>query len=408
MLNIQKIRHDFPILKRKAPSGKPLIYLDNAATSQKPCQVLAASQDYYENHSANIHRGIHLLSEEASLAYEQAREKVARFIGCQKDEMIFTKNATEAVNLTAFSWGRKNLKKGDLVLISEMEHHSNLVPWQRLAKEKNCRLDYIKVGKDFLLDWQDLKKKLELKPKLVSITHISNVLGTINPVREIVRLSHKVGAKVLVDGAQAVPHMLVDVRKIGCDFFAFTGHKMLAPMGIGGLYIKREILEKMDPFLTGGGMISQVGKNHTVFADLPDKFEAGTANVAGAVGLAAAIDYLEKIGLNKVLEHEQALIKYALEQLEDLENITVYGPRDLTKRSGVIAFTLAGIHAHDLAQALDDQAIAVRSGHHCAMVLHKHVLKVPATVRISFYLYNTFEEVDHLIAGLKKAKEMFL
>jgi len=408
MINIQKIRQDFAILKRKTTSGKPLIYLDNAATSQKPGQVLAATQDYYQNHNANIHRGIHFLSEEASLVYEQARGKVSRFIGCQKDELIFTKNATEAINLVAFSWGRKNLKKGDLILVSEMEHHSNLVPWQQLAKEKDCRLEYIKVGKDYLLDWQDLKKKLELRPKLVSITHISNVLGTINPVTEIVKLSHQVGAKVLIDGAQSVPHMLVDVRKIGCDFFAFTGHKMLAPMGIGGLYVKREILEKMDPFLTGGGMISEVYKNRVVFADLPDKFEAGTPNVAGAVGLAAAIEYLEKIGMNKVIEHEQALVKYALEQLKDLENIIVYGPRDLKRRSGVITFTLAGIHAHDLAQALDDQAIAVRSGHHCAMILHKHLLKVPATIRISFYLYNAFEEVDRLIEGLKKAEEMFL
>jgi len=408
MLNVQKIRQDFPILKRKATSGKPLIYLDNAATSQKPYQVLAAIQDYYLNHNANIHRGIHFLSEEAGLAYEQARGKVARFIGCQKDELIFTKNTTEAINLVAFSWGRKNLKKGDLILVSEMEHHSNLVPWLQLAKSTGCKVEYIKVGKIFLLNWNDFKEKLKLKPKLVCITHASNVLGTINPIAEITKLCHKAGAKVLVDGAQSVPHFPVSLKKIGCDFFAFSGHKMLGPMGIGCLYVRREILEEMEPFLTGGGMINQVYKNRVVFADLPDKFEAGTPNVAGAVGLGAAVDYLEKIGLNKVLEHEQSLVKYALEQLKVLGNITVYGPRDLIKRSGVIALTLAGIHAHDLAQALDDQAIAVRSGHHCTMVLHTHVLKVPATIRISFYLYNTFEEVDHLIEGLKKAEKIFL
>ena len=406
MLSIQEIRQDFPILKRRI-HDKSLAYLDNAATSQKPRQVIQAITDYYQKHNANVHRGVHTLSDEATTLYEQAREKVATFIGANPKELIFVRNTTEAINLVTWTWAFGNIGKGDLVLITEMEHHSNIVPWLQLKKSTGCQVKYMKVGADYSLDWQDFKKKLRLRPKLVAVVHVSNVLGTINPVAEITKEAHKVGAKVLVDGAQSTPHLPVDVKEIGCDFFAFSGHKMLGPMGIGGLYIKQEILEEMGPFLTGGGMISEVHKNKVVFADLPDKYDAGTPNVAGAVGLAAAVSYLQKIGMCNIQQHEQELTAYAVEKLSALKEITLYGSDKVKQRGGVIAFSIAGVHAHDAAQLLDQEGIAVRSGHHCCMILHQEILKVPATIRASFYLYNTKKEIDRLVEGLRKVKKVF-
>lgn len=405
-LDTKKIRQDFPILKRKV-NNKPLVYLDNAATSQKPGQVLEEIRYFYENHNANIHRGIHALSEEASQAYEEAREKVAEFIGSSRKELIFVRNATEAINLVALTWGLANLKKGDLVLLTEMEHHANIVPWQELSKSSGCRLEYIKVNQEFLLDWQDFQRKLKKKPKLVSLIHVSNVLGTINPVKKATKAAHKAGAKVLIDGAQSVPHMKVNTVKIGCDFFAFTGHKMLGPFGIGGLFVKREILEDMRPFLTGGGMVSKVAKNKTAFIEPPGRFEAGTPNIAGAIGLAQAVDYLEKIGMEKILKHEQKLTGYALKRLNELKEVIVYKPRDLQNQAGIISFNFKGVHAHDLAQILDQEGVAIRSGHHCAMILHKEVLKAGSTARASFSIYNDFNDIDRMIKALGKVKKVF-
>ncbi|OGD62029.1 cysteine desulfurase [Candidatus Beckwithbacteria bacterium RBG_13_42_9] len=412
-MNLDQIRADFPILKRRI-HDKPLAYFDNAATSQKPNVVIEAIKNYYENHNANVHRGVHTLAEESTTAYEQARETVAHFIGAEPKELIFVRNTTEAINLVAFSWARKNIKAGDVILTTEMEHHSNIVPWQQLAKSVGCRVEYVKVDKDYLLDWEDFKRKLKLKPKLVCVTHVSNALGTINPVKEMTSLAHKVGAKVLVDGAQAVPHLPVNVKNLNCDFYAFSGHKMLGPMGIGGLYVEAKILAEMDPFLTGGGTISEVYKDRTVFAEVPDRYDAGTPNVADAVGLAAAVDYLSLVGMENIRQHEKELTAYALEKLQAQSasrrnklQVRVFGPKDLEKRAGVISFAIDGIHAHDAAQVLDQEGIAVRSGHHCCMILHREVLNVPATVRASFYLYNTKEEVDRLIEALGKVKEVF-
>lgn len=405
MVDSQKLRQDFPILKRQI-HGKPLMYLDNAATSQKPNQVLAAIQEYYEQHNANVHRGIHTLSEEATAAYEEARKIVAAFIGAQPNELIFVRNTTEAINLVTWTWGLEHLKEGGVILTTEMEHHSNIVPWQQLAKYPGVKLEFVRVDrKTFELDMDDLRTKLKLKPKLVCVTHVSNVLGTVNPIAEIVRLAHKAGAKVLVDGAQSVPHLPVNVRELQCDFLAFSGHKMLGPMGIGGLYVKREILDTMGPFLTGGGMIAEVYKDRSVFADLPDRYDAGTPNVAGAVGLAAAVKYLQQIGMEKIWQHDQELVQYGLERLSQVPGMTIYGPS--ANRGGVIAFTLKEAHAHDVAQILDQEGIAVRSGHHCCMILHQEVLQVPATTRASFYLYNTKEEIDRLGEGLNKVRKVF-
>jgi cysteine desulfurase/selenocysteine lyase len=405
MRDSQKLRRDFPILKRRI-HGKQLAYLDNGATSQKPKQVLASMQDYYTRHNANVHRGIHTLSEEATTAYEDARKTIAAFIGAQPNELIFVRNTTEAINLVTWTWGLEHLREGGVILTTEMEHHSNIVPWQQLAKYPKVKLAFVRVDpKTFTLDLADLKAKLKLRPKLVCVTHASNVLGTINPIAEITQLAHKAGAKVLVDGAQSVPHFPVDVRELKCDFLAFSGHKMLGPMGIGGLYVKREILETMGPFLTGGGMIAEVYKDHSVFAELPERYDAGTPNVAGALGLAAAVNYLKKVGMEQVWHHEQELVDYTLEKLTALPGLTVYGPQK--NRGGVIAFTLKEVHAHDVAQILDQEGVAVRSGHHCCMILHQEVLRVPATTRASLYLYNTKTEIDRLVEGLKKVKQIF-
>jgi len=403
---MNNVKSDFPILSRKI-NGQPLVYLDNAATTQKPRQVIEVIRDYYENHNANVHRGIHTLGDESTRMYQRAREKVADFVGASDpNELVFVRNTTEGINLVAYAWGMANVGKGDVIVTTEMEHHSNLVPWQELAKRVGARVEYVAVNQEGELDLDSLEKKLELKPKLLALVHVSNFLGTINPVKKIATLAKKNGTKVLIDGAQAVPQMPVNVSELGCDFYAFSGHKMYGPMGIGGLWVKREVLEEMQPFMTGGGTISEVHTVGTVFAGLPDRFDAGTPNVAGAVGLAAAVEYLEKIGMQNVRAHEKELTAYAVKKLKSIKSIRIYGPRNLEERGGLVAFSVEGIHAHDVAQVLDDEGIAVRSGHHCTMPMHEK-LGLAATVRASFGIYNTKEEVDKLIEGLGKVKKVF-
>lgn len=406
MFNVSKIRSDFPILKRLI-NGKPLVYLDNAATTQKPNVVIDALVDYYTNHNANIHRGIHTLAEEATAMYEGAREKIAGFIGAKSNkEIIFVRNSTEAINLVAYSWGRTVLKAGDEIILSESEHHSNLIPWQILAKEKGVKLLFIPILKDGFLDLGYFKKVLTKRVKLVSLVHISNVLGTINPVKEMGKLSHEVGAKLLVDAAQSIPRMRIDVDELGCDFLVASGHKMLGPTGIGFLYGKEEMLNKLPPFLGGGDMIREVYLDHSIWNELPWKFEAGTPNIADAIALGVAVDYLSKMGMENVFNHEKTLTEYALSKLSDVKNLIIYGPKTTENKSGVISFTVKGIHPHDIAQILDKEGIAVRSGFHCAMPLHQK-LEVPATCRASFYIYNTKEDIDKLVLGIEKAKNIF-
>lgn len=404
MIDVRKIKEDFPILKRLV-HDKPLIYLDSAATSQKPRAVIDSLTKYYQEYNANIHRGIHYLSEKATEEYEYARKKVAKFINAKPEEIVFVRGTTEAINLVSYSWGSRNIKQGDGVLLTEMEHHSSLVPWQQLAIEKKAKLDYIGITDDGLLKEEDFEK-LNRKPKILSLVHVSNVLGTINPVKEITKRAHKNGTLILLDGAQSVPHMPVDVRDLDCDFLAFSGHKMLGPTGIGVLYAKKKILEDMKPFNYGGGMIKEVYLDRTTWYDIPGRFEAGTPDIAGAIGLGAAVDYLEKIGMKNIREHEKDLTKYALEKLQNIKNLTIYGPTDVEKRGGVISFNLGDIHAHDLSSILDSEGIAIRSGHHCAMPLHNR-LGIPASARASFYLYNSKEDVDALIQALGKATKIF-
>lgn len=405
-IDVIQIREDFPILKREVTPGIPLVYLDSTATSQKPLAVIRAMNEYYQKTNANIHRGVHTLAEEATAQYEVAREKIARFIGARKSrEIIFVRNTTEAINLVAFSWGRKFLQRGDRILLTEMEHHSNLVPWQMLAQEKDLVLDFIPVTNEGLLDLREFEQLLEQKPKIVAITHMSNVLGTINPIQEITRSAHANGALVLVDGAQSVPHLPVNVQDSDVDFLAFSAHKMLGPTGIGALYGKEELLEAMPPFLGGGDMIKKVYLHRFTANDLPHKFEAGTPAIAEAVGFGAAVDYLNAVGMERVAAHESDLIGYALEALSEIEGLKVYGP-PAEQKGGVASFTMRGIHPHDVSQILDSEGIAVRAGHHCAMPLHEK-FGLPATTRASFYLYNTREEVDQLVRGLAKVKKIF-
>ena len=405
-IDVLQIREDFPILKREVTPGVPLVYLDSTATSQKPLAVIRAMNEYYEKTNANIHRGVHTLAEEATALYESAREKIARFIGARKTrEIIFVRNTTEAINLVVFSWGRKFLQQGDHILLTEMEHHSNLVPWQMLAQEKDLVLDFIPVTNEGLLDLREFEQLLEQKPKIVALTHMSNVLGTINPIREITRSAHAIGALVLVDGAQSVPHLPVNVRDLDVDFLAFSAHKMLGPTGIGALYGKEELLEAMPPFLGGGDMIKKVFLRSFTPNDLPHKFEAGTPAIAEAVGFSAAVDYLSSVGMERVAAHESELIGYALEALSEIEGLKVYGP-PAEQKGGVASFTMRGVHPHDVSQILDSEGIAVRAGHHCAMPLHEK-FGLPATTRASFYLYNTREEVDQLVRGLAKVKKIF-
>lgn len=404
-ININRIRKDFPILSRKI-RGQVLVYLDNAATTQKPKQVIETMNKFYRSENANIHRGIYYLSEQATIKYEQAREKVANFINADSPkEIIFTRGTTESINLVAQIWGRQNINKGDAILISEMEHHSNLLPWQELAKENGAHLRFIPITDDGELDLKNLPKLLK-NVKLVAITGMSNVLGTINPVKEIVKQAHKAGAKVLVDGAQFVPHLKTDVQLLNCDFIAFSGHKMCGPTGIGVLYGKYELLEQMPPYQFGGEMVKVVEKDRSIWQDVPQKFEAGTPNIAGAIGLAAAIDYLNKIGMKNIRAQEEKLVKYALEKISQLKDVKIFGPKDIKKRGGAISFSLKGIHPHDLATILDETGICIRSGHHCAMPLHMRLSQV-ATARASFYFYNTKEEVDKLVGGIKYAQTLF-
>jgi cysteine desulfurase/selenocysteine lyase len=405
--DVELIRADFPILHQEHHTGVPLVYLDNAATSQKPLIVIDGLDDYYRRYNANVHRGIHKLSEEATAAYEEARIKIRKFVNANsKREIIFTRGTTEGINLVAQSWGRANLKAGDVVLSTQMEHHSNIVPWQLLAAEKGIVVRYIPVQPDGTLDMEAYAGLLRDQPvKLVTVTYVSNVLGTINPVAEISRQAHEAGALILVDAAQAAPHMRLDVQVLDVDFLAFSGHKMLGPTGSGVLYGKRTLLEAMPPWMGGGDMISSVRLDGSTWNELPYKFEAGTPAIAPMIGLGHAVDYLMALGIETVQAHEHALIEYAMERLADIQRLTLYGPA-ASKKGAVAAFSLAGIHAHDIAQLLDSEGIAVRAGHHCAMPLHE-CLGIPASARASFYLYNTFDEVDALIEGLHKVKMAF-
>jgi len=406
MLDIPKIRADYPILDREVRPGVPLVYLDSTATSQKPIQVLDAMDEYYRSSNANIHRGIHALAEEATAAYESARERIAAFIGTPvPKEVIYTRNTTESINLVAQTWGRANLESGDVVILTEMEHHSNLIPWQMLAAERNLRLEFISVTPEGLLDLESYTELLKLDPKMVAFTQMSNVLGTINPAREIIQMAHEVGAVTLVDAAQSVPHIPVNVAELNVDFLAFSGHKMCGPDGIGILYGRRELLEEMPPFLGGGDMIKRVELRSFQSNDLPYKFEAGTPAIAEAIGLGAAVDYLSEIGMPAIEQHEQEIISYALERLEEIPDVRIFGP-EAQHKGGVASFMLPEAHAHDVSQVLDADGIAVRAGHHCAMPLHKK-FGLSATTRASFYLYNTMDEVDKLVDGIYKVKQIF-
>ena len=406
VLDSEKIRADFPILQREVWPGMPLIYLDSTATSQKPVQVIEIMDEYYRRSNANIHRGIHVLAEEATELYETARAKITQFIkAASPRQIIFTRNTTESINLVAQSWGRANLHSGDLVILTEMEHHSNLVPWQMLAQERGLRLEFIPVTISGLLDLDEYRHLLEQEPRMVAFTHMSNVLGTINPAAEMISLAHQAGAVTLVDGAQSVPHFEVDVQQLDADFLAFSGHKMCGPTGIGILYGRRSLLEEMPPFLGGGDMIKRVELRTFLPNELPHKFEAGTPSIAEAIGFGAAVDYLSNIGLDDIARQEHIIISYALERLEEIPGVKVYGP-GAEQKGGVASFTLEGIHPHDVSQILDRDGVAVRAGHHCAMPLHKK-LNITATTRASFYLYNTIEEVDRLVDAIYKVKKIF-
>ena len=405
-LNVSEIRKDFPILQRKTHDSVPLVYLDSTATSQKPQAVIDAMNEYYRRSNANIHRGVHTLAEEATAMYEQARVKIAKFINASSaHQVIYTRNTTESINLVAYTWARANLKAGDLVILTEMEHHSNLVPWQMLQAERGIELDFMPVTEAGLLDLEAYKTLLARGPKLVSFTHMSNVLGTINPAADIIRLAHEAGAVTLVDAAQSVPHLRVDVQALDADFLAFSAHKMCGPTGIGALYGKVDLLEKMPPFMGGGDMIKVVHLRSFRPNNLPHKFEAGTPAIAEAVGFGAAVDYLTSVGMDNVAAHEHEITEYALERLEEIPGVKLFGP-DAQHKGGVASFTLQGVHPHDVAQILDQDGIAIRAGHHCAQPLHEK-FGIPASSRASFYLYSTKEEVDLLVNGIYKVKEIF-
>ncbi len=405
-MDIERIRKDFPVLSRMV-RDKKLVYLDNAATTQKPSVVIEAIADLYRNYNANVHRGVYLLAEESTQAYEDSREAVRRFINANSTkEIVFTRNATEALNLIAYTWAEANIKAGDEIIVSIMEHHSNYVPWFRLARRKGAVIKIVPSRMDGELDMDAYKSMLSDKTRLVGIVHMSNVFGTINPVKEIVSLAHKKGAVVVVDGAQSAPHMKIDVRDIDCDFFALSGHKMLGPTGIGALYAKESYLESMDPFLSGGEMILKVTLDSVVYNELPWKFEAGTPNYEGAIGLKAAIEYLEALGMDTVETYERELTAYALEKMKTVPDIFIYGPLNAAKKGGILAFNIKGVHSHDIGTILDSEGIAIRAGHHCAQPLMIDC-GVSAMARASFYFYNTKQEIDLLVAALKKAKEIF-
>lgn len=403
MMNVKELRQLFPILDQQV-NGKPLVYLDSAATSQKPLSVIEAIDNYYRQYNSNVHRGVHTLGTKATDAYEGAREKVRRFIGAAStEEIIFTRGTTTAINLVAASYGRANVREGDEIVITYMEHHSNIIPWQQVARQTGATLKYIPLQPDGTIRLADVEQTVTSNTKIVAVMHVSNVLGTINPVKEIAQIAHKNGAVVVVDGAQSTPHMKVNVQELDCDFYAFSGHKMCGPTGIGVLYGKKRLLEQMEPVEFGGEMIDFVGLYESTWKELPWKFEGGTPIIAGAIGLGAAIDFLEQIGLDYIAEHEHRLAQYALEQLSTIDGLTIYGPKE---RAGLVTFNIDGVHPHDVATVLDAEGIAVRAGHHCAQPLMKW-LNVTATARASFYLYNTEEEIDALVSALKKTKEYF-
>ena len=406
MYDIAAVRRDFPILKREV-HGIPLVYLDNAATSQKPASVIDALSRYYREYNANVHRGVHTLAEEATEGYEQARRVVAHFIGAENPaNLIFTRNTTEAINLFAYAWGGRNLKPGDEVLLTVMEHHSNLVPWQIIAQQTGAVLRHVDITEEGLLDMASFYKLLGPKTRVVSVTHMSNVLGTINPVEEIAKAAHEQGAIVLIDGAQSVPHLPVDVEALGCDLLAFSGHKTLGPTGVGALWVKQELLETLEPFMGGGEMIREVQLDYSTWNTAPYRFEAGTPNIADAIAWAEGIEYLSSLGMEQVREHEIQLTRYALNALKNVQNLKVYGPADPALKGGVAAFSLEGIHPHDIGTALDQFGVAVRAGHHCAQPLHRR-LGVDSSARASFYLYNTEEEIDKFVEALQAAQEYF-
>ncbi len=401
------IRADFPILQREI-NGHRLVYLDSASSSQKPAVVIEAVADYYREYNANVHRGIYTIGEQATAAYEEARARIGRFINApDSHEIVFTRNATEAINLVAYSWGRRNIDRGDAIVLTEMEHHANLVPWQILVQERDGDLEFIPITDDGILRLDVLEVLLRLKPKLVAFTHVSNTLGTINPVAEMVEMAHAAGALVLVDGAQAVPHVPVDVQALGADFYVFSGHKMLGPMGSGALWARRELLEAMPPFLSGGEMIREVHLRRSEFNEIPWKFEAGTPAVGDAIGLGVAAEYLSALGMDAVRDHERDLVTYALDVLpRAIPDLELYGPLDPDLRGGVVPFNLPGIHPHDVAQILDRFGIAVRAGHHCTMPLHER-LDLAATARASFNVYTTRDDIDALADGLKQVQLVF-
>jgi len=403
---MNEIRKQFPVLNQEV-NGHPLVYLDSAATSQKPIQVLETVKRYYEFDNSNVHRGVHTLGNRATDSYEGAREKIRKFINAKSTkEIIYTRGTTTSLNTVAAAYGRMNIKEGDEIVISYMEHHSNLIPWQQLAKEKGAVLKYFELEQDGTITLDTVRKTITDKTKIVAITMASNVLGTINPIKEIAEIAHAAGAVIVVDAAQAAPHMKIDVQDLDCDFLGFSGHKMCGPTGIGVLYGKQALLEDMEPIEFGGEMIDFVDLHESTWKELPWKFEGGTPNIAGAIGLGAAIDFLTEIGMDKIAEHEHSLVEYALSEMEKVEGVSIYGPRDPQKRCGLITFNIDGVHPHDLATVLDMNGIAVRAGHHCAQPLMKW-LQCTATARASFYMYNTKEDIDRLVEGLRIAKEYF-
>ncbi|GLI85587.1 cysteine desulfurase SufS [Rossellomorea marisflavi] len=405
-MDIQEIRKHFPILDQEV-NGHPLVYLDSAATSQKPISVIEAVSDYYKGYNSNVHRGVHTLGTRATDGYEGAREKVRSFINAATtEEVIFTRGTTTSINTVAASYGRANVEEGDEIVITHMEHHSNIIPWQQLAKEKGAVLKYVPLQEDGTITLEDVRATITSRTKIVAIMMVSNVLGTMNPIKEITKIAHENGAVMMVDGAQAAPHMKIDVQDLDCDFFAFSGHKMVGPTGIGVLYGKKKHLEAMEPVEFGGEMIDFVGLYDSTWKELPWKFEGGTPIIAGAIGLGAAIDFLEDIGLSNIEAHEHKLAAYALEKMSAVEGMTIFGPQDPAQRAGLVTFNIDDVHPHDVATVLDSEGIAVRAGHHCAQPLMKW-LNVSATARASFYLYNTEEEIDRLVAGLVKTKEFF-
>ena len=402
-LDVQRVRRDFPILTRTV-HGRPLVYLDSGASSQRPLAVIDAVSHYEQTSHANIHRGVYVLSEEATAAYEQAHVRVGQFINADWDEVVFTRNTTEALNLVAYAWGLHTLRAGDEVVVTQMEHHSNIVPWQQIARHTGATVRYIRVDAQGHLDLEHAATLIGPRTKMVSVTHVSNVLGTVNPVRELGEMAHVHGALLCVDGAQSIPHMPIDVRALGCDFFAFSGHKMLGPTGIGGLYGKRQLLEQMEPFLYGGDMISEVTFEGARWNELPWKFEAGTPAIAQGIGLAVAVEYLQGLGMTAVQAHEHTLVQYALERLGQMRDIEVYGPA-ADQRGGVVSFNLSGAHPHDMASILDQHGVAIRAGHHCAMPL-MHVLGINGTCRASFYVYNSVDEIDVLVEAIGEARRI--